>query len=129
MVQADKTVSGGAITIDSASKVQVGLGFDARRQPMRLEAGAADGTAQGRRKRVQQLILRVDQAAEAVQYGANFDTMDSWTVATGSTFSGDSASYAMPSGYEREGRIAVRHQAPVPFTLVALMPQLTTESR
>lgn len=129
VVQADKTVSSGAITIDSASKVQVGLGFDARLQTMRLEAGAADGTAQGRRKRVQQLILRVDQAAEAVQYGANFDTMDSWTVATGSTFSGDSASYAMPSGYEREGRIAVRHQAPVPFTLVALMPQLTTESR
>lgn len=129
VVQADKTVSSGAITIDSASKVQVGLGFDARLQTMRLEAGAADGTAQGRRKRVQQLILRVDQAAENVEYGANFDTMDSWTVATGSTFSGDSASYTMPSGYEREGRIAVRHQAPVPFTLVALMPQLTTESR
>lgn len=129
VVQADRTVSSGAITIDSASKVQVGLGFDARLQTMRLEAGAADGTAQGRRKRVQQLILRVDQAAENVEYGANFDTMDSWTVATGSTFSGDSASYTMPSGYEREGRIAVRHQAPVPFTLVALMPQLTTESR
>lgn len=129
VVQADRTVSGGAITIDSASKVQVGLGFDARLQTMRLEAGAADGTAQGRRKRIQQLILRVDQAAEDVQYGANFDTMDSWTVATGSTFSGDSVSYTMPSGYEREGRIAVRHQAPVPFTLVALMPQLSTESR
>ena len=47
VVQADKTVSSGAITIDSASKVQVGLGFDARLQTMRLEAGAADGTAQG----------------------------------------------------------------------------------
>lgn len=129
VVQADRTVSSGAITIDSAAKVQVGLGFDARLQTMRLEAGAADGTAQGRRKRVQQLVLRVDQTAEAVQYGANFDTMDSWATATGSTYSGDSASFTMPSGYEREGRIAVRHQAPVPFTLVALMPQLTTESR
>ena len=129
IVQSDKTVSSGAITIDSASKVQVGLGFDARLQTMRFEAGAADGTAQGRRKRIHQIVLRVDQASEDVEYGANFDTMDSWDTGSGSTFSGDSASYMMPSGYEREGRIAIRHQAPTPFTLVALMPQLSTESR
>jgi hypothetical protein len=129
LVQADKTVSAGAISITSASKVQVGLGYDAKLQTMRLEAGAADGTAQGRRKRIRQIILRVDEASENVEYGANFTTMDTWSASTGSTVSGDSVSYAMPSGYEREGRIAIRHQSPTPFTLVAIMPQLTTESR
>ena len=129
VVQLDKTVSGGAISITSASKVQVGLGYDARVQTMRLESGAADGTAQGRRKRVQQILLRVDNSSQSVSYGANFDKMDSWDMGAGATYSGDSPSFTMPGGYEREGRISIQHQDPTPFTLVAIMPQLSTESR
>lgn len=129
VVQDDKTVSDGSITITSASKVHVGLSYEARVQTMRLEAGAADGTSQGRRKRIRQLILRVDQTAEDVEYGANFTTMDTWAAGSGATYTGDSASYTMPSGYEREGRIAVRHRKPAPMTLVAVLPQVTTESR
>jgi len=129
VVQIDKTVSSGAISIVSASKVQVGLGYDARVQTMRLESGAADGTAQGRRKRVQQILLRVDNSSQSVSYGANFDKMDSWDMGTGDTYSGDSPSFTMPGGYEREGRISIQHEDPTPFTLVAIMPQLSTESR
>lgn len=129
VVQSDKTVFGGAISITSASKVQVGLGYDARVQTMRLESGAADGTAQGRRKRVQQILLRVDNSSQSVSYGANFDKMDSWDMGAGATYSGDSPSFTMPGGYEREGRISIQHQDPTPFTLVAIMPQLSTESR
>ena len=129
VVQFDRTVSGGAISITSASKVQVGLGYDARVQTMRLESGAADGTAQGRRKRVQQILLRVDNSSQSVSYGANFDKMDSWDMGAGATYSGDSPSFTMPGGYEREGRISIQHQDPTPFTLVAIMPQLSTESR
>lgn len=129
VVQSDKTVFGGAISITSASKVQVGLGYDARVQTMRLESGAADGTAQGRRKRVQQILLRVDNSSQSVSYGANFNKMDSWDMGAGATYSGDSPSFTMPGGYEREGRISIQHQDPTPFTLVAIMPQLSTESR
>ena len=129
VVQFDRTVSGGAISITSASKVQVGLGYDARVQTMRLESGAADGTAQGRRKRVQQILLRVDNSSQSVSYGANFDKMDSWDMGAQRVYSGDSPSFTMPGGYEREGRISIQHQDPTPFTLVAIMPQLSTESR
>ena len=129
LVQDEMIVFGGAISITSASKVQVGLGYNARLQTMRLESGAADGTAQGRRKRVQQILLRVDNSSQSVSYGANFDKMDSWDMGDQGTYSGDSPSFTMPGGYEREGRISIRHQDPTPFTLVAIMPQLSTESR
>jgi len=124
-----RTVSGGQISIPFRTKVQVGLEYTARLQTMRLEAGAADGTAQGRRKRIHQLVMRVDQSAHELEYGADFDTMDTWQMPNGSKYTGDSVSFTMPGGYEREGRIALRHHSPAPLTVVALFPQLTTESR
>lgn len=47
----DKTVSGGSITLErSATKVQVGLSYTSLLQTMRVEAGAAEGVAQGQTK-------------------------------------------------------------------------------
>ena len=55
----DKTVSGGSITLDrSASKVHVGFGYRSTVETLRIEAGADDGIAQGKIKRIHGVTVR-----------------------------------------------------------------------
>ncbi|WP_214641106.1 hypothetical protein, partial [Mycobacterium tuberculosis] len=71
-----RVVSGGQITLQSpASKVQVGLACPARLQTLRLNAGGADGTSQGKTARVNQMVIRV-QDTLGLQYGTSFANMD-----------------------------------------------------
>jgi predicted sugar kinase len=54
------TVTNGTVTLPfSATDVILGLGFDAYVELQRLEAGAADGTAQGKTKRVHSIAAHV----------------------------------------------------------------------
>jgi len=137
-VVSDAVVSGGSITLDTAAEVvQVGLPMpEARLQTMRLEAGAADGTSMGKKKRVFRLILRVNDLGDGLKYGTNFTTMDEWSMRDTADamdtvvplYTGDTPSLIMPSGWEREGRIAVAHDLALPCTIVGVMPQLQTEA-
>ena len=57
---ADKVVSSGSISLDrSTSKAVVGLAYDSVLQTMRIEGGAAEGTAQGKTKRISKVVLRL----------------------------------------------------------------------
>jgi len=56
----DRTVSGGSITLDAAAKdVNVGLKFTSRGRTMSIEAGAAAGTAQSKKKRIHRVAFRL----------------------------------------------------------------------
>jgi hypothetical protein len=62
------TVAGGAITLPRpATKVAIGLGYEARLQLLRAEARGAP-TAQGLRKRVQRLFARLIDSASLVVF-------------------------------------------------------------
>ena len=53
---ADQSVSGGAITLDrSVTKAVVGLSYDSVLQTMRIEGGAAEGTAKVKQKELVKL--------------------------------------------------------------------------
>ena len=133
------TVSGGAITLGTAvTKAQVGLSMpDAQLQTMRIDAGAADGTAMGKKKRVHALVIRLLETGEGVKYGSDFTTMDEWHIREDGDamdspvplFTGDTPAQTMPGGWEREGRVAVAHSLPLPCTVISLMPQLSTGGR
>ncbi len=126
-VQSDQTVTSGAITITSASKVHVGLAMpEAQLQTMRLEAGQPDGTAMGRTKRIHQSVFRVHNTAGTLKYGADFTNQDDWSSTT--LYTGDTESLAMPGDWEQAGRVALAHDEPLPCTIVGVMPQLATES-
>jgi hypothetical protein len=131
IVQDEQTVTGGAITISSASVVQVGLPYQARLQTMRLEAGGASGAAQGRRGRIHQLVTRLDLTGYGLEFGQDFTDMDRVEEAQndGTLYTGDTDSRTMPGGYTRSRQVAYRHQEPTPCTIVAAMPQLTVEER
>ena len=63
---ADKVVSSGSITLDrSTSKAVVGLAYDSVLQTMRIEGGAAEGTSQGKTKRISKVVLRLFETVGA----------------------------------------------------------------
>lgn len=131
-----EVVTGGQITLQRASsKVQVGLPCPAVLQTMRIEAGAADGTAQGKIKRITRAVIRflytlggragrdADNTDE-IQFRKGSDPMDQAPP----IFTGDKE-VPWPAGYETEGRITIVQNQPLPMTVAAIMPQVTTQDR
>jgi hypothetical protein len=129
-----RTVTSGAITLQRpATRVQVGLPCPPRLLTMRLEAGAQDGTAQGKTKRIHKVTFRLqdsavlkvgpsDSSLQQVEFRTPADPMD----APPPLFSGDKL-VAWPSSYETDARIYVTADQPTPLTVVAIFPQVVTQ--
>ena len=124
----------GTITLQAAAtKVQVGLPCPARAQTMRIEAGSADGTAQGKTKRMHKVTFRFLRTAGAKvgPNASNLQTLEFRTPADAMDappplFTGDKL-VAWPGGYETDNRLYITHDQPTPLTLVAIYPQIVTQ--
>lgn len=132
----DRVVTSGAISLQvSASTVQVGLGYSSTLQTNRLEAGAADGTAQGKTKRINKTVIRFVNTLGA-KAGPDASTLDTIEFRSGSNpmdappplFTGDKL-IEWPGGYDFDGYCMVRQTQPLPMTVVAIMPQVMTFDR
>ncbi|MDH3702700.1 MAG: hypothetical protein OEU46_15435 [Alphaproteobacteria bacterium] len=137
----DRIVAGGAITLDRfVSKAAVGLAYDhlSVLQTLDIEAGAADGTAQGKIKRITGCTIRLHRSL-GVWVGpdeAAIDPLPELVFRDPSTemgspaplYSGDSF-IPWPGGYDRFGRVTVVPRGPFPCTFVAIYPQLITQDR
>lgn len=131
-----RVVSGGSITLQrAASTAHVGLPYVHRGRTMRPEAGGGDGTSQGKRKRAATVVFRFLETLGAkfgrdfehldpVQFRRTDDAMDTAPP----LFSGDST-VIWPGGYDTDGYICWQQDQPLPFTLVAIFPQITTNDR
>lgn len=133
----DLTVTDGEITLpDAAARAQVGLPYTSTLATQRLEAGAADGTAQGKTKRIHKFVLRL-YATLGGKVGSNEDTLDLIQYRRGSDLmdevpplvTGDTEALAFDGGYETDGRVWIVCDQPLPFTLVAVYPQVVTQDR
>lgn len=130
------TVSSGSVTLPVAvTKAQIGLMYSAGLVPSKIEAGGADGPAQGKTKRVTQIVLRVDETGKGLYIGPTLARATTEVVAmeqaqemkAGQLFTGDSRPQPWPGGYEQAGRIAVKHTTPLPCTLLAIGPKVTVQ--
>lgn len=131
-----RTVASGQITLQrSATKVHVGLAYNSLIQTLRIEAGAQDGTAQGKTKRITKAVMRflatVGAKAGAdptdldeIQFRKPADPMDQAVP----PFTGDKM-VEWPGTYDFDGYIYVQQPQPLPMTLVAIMPQVVTQDR
>jgi len=136
-------VTGGKVVLDQeASNIVIGLGFDALGETSRLENGAADGTALGKEKRINNISVNVwqsyggeigtwnDDTQEIVytplEYPANYDVIETINL-----FNGIIGPINTAPGYEKRGSVFFRRlkSSPLPFNIVALMPQVTVQDR
>ncbi len=128
-------VSGaGAITLQrSASKIQIGLGYNSTGKTLRIEGGAGDGTAQGKIKRIHRAIFRFFQSVGlSVQstngtafpepFRTSADRMDNPVA----LYTGDKR-WAWDGSYELEGQVSWTQDQPLPSNILAVVAQLDTQ--
>lgn len=132
----DRVVTAGTITLQlPASTAQIGFGYACRYRSMRLEAGAHDGSAQGKTKRFHSATFRFQDTGggtygqltqgaimDPFQFRTPNDPMDQ----PAPLFSGD-ITVKWPKGYESEGYIGFENLQPTAVTLVAIMPKIVTQ--
>lgn len=129
----DRVVSGGSITLQApASRVQAGLPYRHVFASLKLEAGAAAGSAVGKVKRVHGIVLvllhslglRIGPTLAAQQEVPLREVGDAMDTAV-PLFTGE-RHVSFEGDFERDARIVISGDAPLPFTLLAAAPELKT---
>jgi len=132
-VHPDCVVTDGSITLNyDASVIHIGLPYTSTLKTMRIEAGAREGTAQSKIKRIHQVAVRFYKTLgckigpdtdnlETVYYRIPGDSMDSPPP----LFSGDKI-IDFRGSYEKEGQIVIVQDQPLPLTIMAIIPRLNT---
>lgn len=132
----DCVVSGGAIALSRpASKVQIGLACPARLQTMRLNAGAQDGTSQGKTARINKATVRLLESL-GLKYGESFASLDEIDFRTAlmamdnppDLFTGDLL-LDWPGDYDTHPWLCFQQDYPLPCTIVGVMPTVSTYDR
>ena len=130
----DKTVASGSISTDRVTtKAQVGLGYTSTLKTVRLEAGSASGTAQGKIKKIHSVIIRFFRTV-GCSVGTSLDNTDTIPFRDSSDptdtavplFTGDKTIEAQPS-WDTEGSIVVKQTQPLPMTIVGIYPRVVVQ--
>ncbi|MGG2044834.1 hypothetical protein [Burkholderia gladioli] len=135
-VHPSQTVTAGSIALEyPASVVHIGIPTRYRLQTMQLNAGAADGTAQGKTKRVSNVVVRLarslggavgpsfdDKDLEPLNFRKPSNAMDQAVP----LFTGDMEAN-WRGGYEGQSWICYQNDQPLPVTLLGFFPILTTQ--
>ncbi len=113
--------------------VHVGLPNQAVLQLMNLEAGAGDGTAQGKIKRISTVGFQLFETMGG-KYGPNVGKLSAFeyrkpvnAMTRALPLYSGLLSVPWNNGYEIEGRITFVHDDGLPCTVCAIYPQLKTE--
>jgi hypothetical protein len=129
---ADKTVSGGNITLDrTAQKVHVGLNYNSILQTLRIEAGSQQGVAQSKIKRINEITVRLHKTL-GVEVGGDLDNMENIPFRSSAAimdspidlFSGDKK-IELRDDYNTDGHVFVRQTQPLPLTVLSIYPEVT----
>ena len=131
---ADKVVSSGQVTLDrSATKAVVGLAYDSVLQTMRVEGGAAEGTSQGKTKRISKVVLRLFETVgakvgpsltdlETIPFRSSSDPMDTPV----STLIAGDKEIEFRDDYNTDGFIFIKQDQPLPLSVLAIYPTIVT---
>tara|TARA_R110000787_G_scaffold35641_6_gene91365 strand:+ start:656 stop:3175 length:2520 start_codon:yes stop_codon:yes gene_type:complete len=132
----DQVVSSGSITLNQkTSKAHVGLAYTSDAETLRPDSGAKDGTAQGKLVRIHRVILRFFQTLgglagptntllDHMHFRAGGDPMDTAVP----LYTGD-IELEWDGEYSSDEHVYVRQDQPLPMTLEAVMPQMSTQDR
>ncbi len=133
-VHANKVVSSGQITLDrSVTKACVGLAYDSILQTMRVEGGAAEGTSQGKTKRISKVVLRLFETV-GVKVGPSLSDLETVPFRTTSSnlsapvdtlLAGDKE-IEFRDDYNSDGFIFIKQDQPLPCSVLAIYPTLVT---
>lgn len=125
-VQPNKTVTGGAITLDiAATKVQVGLPYETVIEPMRLDSDPAAGISQAQVKRIHKVSLRLNNSL-GLTYGDGDtervltfrNTNDAMDVSP-PLYTGDKE-IEFDGDFDVDPKLIIKQTQPLPLCLLAI---------
>ena len=131
-------VVAGEVTLQkSASIVVLGLPYVSTLKTMPIEAGAADGVAQGKKMRVTNIVMRLFETGPGLWFGPDTTNMNELqfrnsTMVMGEPvplFTGDTELQSWPGDYQVAPQITIQHRLALPCTVIAVMPQVHTYDR
>ena len=126
------TVTNGGINLSfSATTAAVGYGFTSAMKTLRVESGSADGTSQGKPKRIHAISLRLFETV-GIEVGNSPDNIDRIPFRDSSMamdqaiplFTGDKE-IEFRGGYG-EDRIYVQQNQALPMTVLSFYPRMNT---
>ncbi|NKB58991.1 MAG: hypothetical protein GKS00_21910 [Alphaproteobacteria bacterium] len=130
-VHADKTVSGGSVTLDAAaSVVQIGLGFFHDMEPLKMDFGNPAGSAIAKDKRIREVAFVLHECG-ALKVGAGRDSIKAESLREVADpmdtavplFTGEFQA-EIEGDYETDPRVILRGDDPTPFTVLAVVPDV-----
>lgn len=134
----DLVVSGGQVTLANnrtGEVINVGIGNTWIVETQDFEAGAQDGVAHGKTRRITGFKARVLNTL-GLYYGADATTYDEYDFNQGQAYDESTALYSgntdflrFPSGYNDEAILYLWHDGVFPATICALMPDIVTYDR
>jgi len=129
----NKTVSSGAVTLDRyVTKAHAGLSYNSTLKTLRVEGGSQQGTAQGKIKRINEIVVRLLNTVglqvgkdvsnlDIVPFRSSADKMDEpialFTGGKEIEFDGE---------FDSDGQLVVRQDQPLPMTVLAVYATLHT---
>jgi hypothetical protein len=135
-VQPAREVASGSITLQTpATTVHIGYGYESKGKMLRLNAGAADGTAIGKTQRTHRVGVMLHRSL-GLKIGTDFDALDTITFRTFADelsrapelFTGI-LSETLDADYDFENQFCFMQDQPLPSMVLALMPQMHTQDR
>jgi hypothetical protein len=132
-VHGSKTVASGAVTLDRhVTRAHVGLAYNSTLETLRVDAGSAMGTSQGKIKRINDITVRLDKTV-GLKVGLDVDNLDVVPFRSSansmnapiSLFSGDKT-IEFNSDFDTDGKITIRQDQPLPMTVLSVYATLST---
>ena len=124
-------VSSGAVSVTLPSTfpnrtVEIGLGYISTIKTMRVEAGSQAGTAQGRKKRYNEVLVRLYKTVGVTINGDQipFRSSASKMGQNIPQFTGDKRVTNL--GWDREGQVTIKQTQPLPMTVLGVTGTLVT---
>lgn len=136
-VQTEQTVASGAITLElDAFYITVGLGYQSYFKLMPLEAGSETGTAIGKRKRINELSMRVFKTS-GCRVGSEFENLTQITYRNPSTdlgtpeklFTGILPNIKFSQGWTWDATVMVEQSMPLPMNVLAIAPIVNEQDK
>jgi hypothetical protein len=113
-----RTVASGAITVPAAAAGYLGLPYTSTLRPMKLDADFEDGTAQSRKKRIHQVVVRTLKSR-----GGEVRTNNgSWYALAPTTTTGDQK-IILGGAFGIDADVDVRQTEPYPMCIISILPK------
>jgi hypothetical protein len=129
----DREVTDGGVALAfNSTTAAIGYNYTSSMQTMRIESGSADGTSQGKPKRIHAVTLRLLETV-GIEVGNSSGENDRVFFRDSSMlmdqavplFTGDK-DIEFPGGYDEDDRLFIRQTQPLPMSVLALFPRMNT---